>query len=52
MHVTCIHKINVQHSVEEGQAENIELDDVKTCTVTSNAYRHFVLVSNIENLYK
>ena len=38
----------LQHSVVEGQAEHIGLDETLTCSVTSGSYRHFVLVSEIQ----
>ena len=36
--------IIIQHSVEEGQAENIMLDEPVHCTLSAGQYRHFVLV--------
>ena len=36
-----------QHSVVEGQAEHLELEESKTCAVNGGAYRHFVLVSAV-----
>jgi hypothetical protein len=35
----------LKHSVVEGQAEHIGLDETVTCSVTSGSYRHFVLLS-------
>ena len=40
----------LKHSVVEGQAEHIGLDETVTCSVTSGSYRHFVLVSEMHKL--
>lgn len=37
----------LQHSIEEGQGERIELEEPVQCTTEAGVYRHFVLVCGV-----